>query len=55
MIRTQMYVDVETHKDLNEIAKAEDKSMAEVAREILREGVAKRKNIETTVPIIPPT
>src|SRR5260370_4346856 len=48
MVRTQMYVDAEIHRDLIMIAKAEDKSMAEVAREILKEGVAKRKNFDTS-------
>lgn len=48
MIRTQMYVDVETHRDLIQIAKAEDKSMAEVAREMLKEGVEKRKKVDTS-------
>ncbi len=43
-----MYVDVETHRDLIQIARDEDKSMAEVAREILKEGIAKRKNIDTS-------
>ena len=44
MQRTQMYLDEKLRKDLIALAKREDKSMAQVARDILKEGVKKKKN-----------
>ncbi len=43
MIRTQIYLDEETHQALTTLAKEEQGSMAKIAREILNEGVQKRK------------
>ena len=48
MIRTQVYLEDQIHKDLTLLAKQEDESMAEVTREILREGIQKRKTIDTS-------
>jgi len=48
MIRTQVYLEDQIHKDLRQLAQQENKSMAEVTRDILKEGVAKRKTIDTT-------
>ncbi|MBA3724537.1 MAG: ribbon-helix-helix protein, CopG family [Candidatus Levybacteria bacterium] len=44
MQRTQMYLDEKLRKDLKALAKREDKSMAEVARDILQEGVEKKRS-----------
>jgi len=38
MIRTQVYIEEQTHKDLVRLAEREKKSMAEVTRNILKEG-----------------
>lgn len=43
MIRTQVYLENQTHKDLHRLAKLENSSMAEIARDILKEGIRKRK------------
>lgn len=43
MIRTQVYLEDQTHRDLILLAKQGDKSMAEITREILKEGIKKRK------------
>ena len=48
MIRTQMYLDEDIDKDLKYLARLENKSMAEVARDILKEGIKKRKNVDTS-------
>lgn len=48
MIRTQIYLDEDTHKDLFRLARQEKGSMAKVAREILREGISKRKSLDTS-------
>jgi len=48
MIRTQVYLEEQTHKDLQHLAQQEQKSMAEVTREILKVGVAKRKTVDTS-------
>ena len=48
MIRTQIYIEDRIHKDLRYLAAQEQKSMAEVTRDILREGIAKRKTIDTS-------
>jgi len=48
MIRTQVYLEDQIHKDLNHLAQQEHKSMAEVTRDILKEGIARRKTIDTT-------
>ncbi len=48
MQRTQMYLDDKLRRDLNALAKKEKKSMAQVARDILKEGVEKKKNIDTS-------
>jgi hypothetical protein len=46
MMRTQMYLEEQTHKDLTSLAEQENKSMAEIARDILKEGIKKRKRID---------
>ena len=46
MIRTQMYLDEDIYADLARLAAQESKSRAEVARGILKEGLAKRKSID---------
>ena len=46
MIRTQVYIEEQTHKDLVRLAEREKKSMAEVTRDILNEGIKKRKNVD---------
>ena len=38
MIRTQVYIEEQTHKDLVRLAEREKKSMAEVTRDILNGG-----------------
>jgi hypothetical protein len=48
MFRTQIYLEDQTHKDLTQIARQEEKSMAEVARDILKEGIQKRKSRDTS-------
>ncbi len=48
MQRTQIYLDDTLRKDLIALAKREDTSMAKVARDILEEGVIKRKNVDTS-------
>lgn len=48
MIRTQIYLDDAIHKDLTLLAKQEKESMAKIARDILKEGVAKRKGLDTS-------
>ena len=48
MIRTQVYLENQTHKDLLLLAQMEHKPMAEVTRDILREGIQKRKTVDTT-------
>ena len=46
MIRTQMYIEEEVHKYLQYLAEQEQKSMAEVTRAILKEGIKKRKTTD---------
>ena len=46
MIRTQVYIEEQTHKDLVRLAEREKKSMAEVTRDILKEGIKKRKTVD---------
>ena len=46
MIRTQIYLDEQLHRDLNLLARQEKESMAEVARNILKEGIKKRKKTD---------
>jgi hypothetical protein len=46
MIRTQVYLEDQTHKDLLHLAQQEQKSMAEVTRDILKEGIHKRKSLD---------
>ena len=46
MIRTQIYLDRDLHKDLSVLAKQERESMAKVARDILKEGIQKRKRLD---------
>ena len=48
MIRTQVYLEDQTHKDLIQLAQQENTSMAEVTRALLKEGVQKRKKIDTS-------
>ena len=43
-----MYLEEQIHKDLTVLAKQEKKSMADVTREILKEGIKKRKATETS-------
>ena len=43
-----MYLDDGLRKDLIALAKQEKKSMAEVARDILKAGVEKKKKIDTS-------
>lgn len=46
MIRTQIYLDEQLRKDLTLIARQEKESMAEVARNILKEGIKRRKKTD---------
>ena len=46
MIRRQMYLDEGIYTDLARVAEQENKSRAEIARDILKEGLAKRKSID---------
>lgn len=46
MIRTQIYLDEDIHKDLSYLARQEKESMAKVARDILKEGIQKRKQLD---------
>lgn len=46
MIRTQIYIDESLHRDLIGLAKQANEPMAQIARDILREGVKKRKKID---------
>jgi len=48
MQRTQMYLDDKLRKDLIALAKREDTSMAKIARDILKEGVKRKKKIDTS-------
>jgi hypothetical protein len=48
MIRTQVYLEDQIHKDLMRLAQQENTSMAEVTRAILKEGIAKRQTVDTT-------
>lgn len=48
MIRTQIYLDKELHKDLTVLARKQQESMAKVARDILKEGLKRRKSIDTS-------
>lgn len=43
-----MYLDQSLRRDLIALAKKENKSMAEIARDILKEGVKKKKNVDTS-------
>ena len=40
------YIEEQTHKDLVRLAEREKKSMAEVTRDILNEGIKKRKTVD---------
>lgn len=46
MIRTQIYLDEDVHKDLSILARKEKESMAKVARDILKEGIQKKKQLD---------
>lgn len=46
MIRTQIYLDKDLHRDLSVLAKQERESMARVARDILKDGIQKRKRLD---------
>lgn len=46
MIRTQVYLENQTHQDLQLLARRENRSMADVTRDILKEGIHKRKKID---------
>jgi len=48
MIRTQMYLDDETHKDLTQLAEQQNRSMAKVARDILKADIQKIKAVDTS-------
>ncbi|HVI80877.1 MAG TPA: hypothetical protein VM715_22530 [Candidatus Acidoferrum sp.] len=41
-----MYLDEDIYTDLARVAEQENKSRAEIARDILKEGLAKRKSID---------
>ncbi len=43
-----MYLDDKLRKDLIALAKREDTSMAKIARDILKEGVKRKKKIDTS-------
>ena len=43
-----MYLEEQIYKDLTIMAKREKKSMAGVTREILKEGIQKRKEVDTS-------
>lgn len=43
MIRTQMYLDEDIHKNLVSLAMQKKISMAKLARDILKEGILKKK------------
>lgn len=46
MIRTQIYLDKDIHRDLIVLARHQKESMAKVARDILKEGIQKRKKLD---------
>lgn len=46
MIRTQIYLDEDIHKDLNILAKQQKESMAKIVRDILKEGVRKKRRLD---------
>ncbi len=46
MIRTQIYLDEDIHKDLTFLARREKESMAKLARDILKEGIQRRKKLD---------
>ncbi len=48
MIRTQVYLEDQIHKDLLRLAAQEHKSMAQVTRDILKEGIKKRTSTDTS-------
>ncbi len=48
MIRTQLYLDEDIHKYLTILAKLGRESMAKVARDILKEGIEKKKSLDKT-------
>ena len=48
MIRTQVYLDDHIHRDLIRLAEQEKRSMAEVTRDILKEGIQKRKAVDSS-------
>ncbi|HSW96250.1 MAG TPA: hypothetical protein VLF89_00335 [Candidatus Saccharimonadales bacterium] len=43
MVRTQIYIEETLHKDLVTLASQEGEPMAKIARDLLREGIKKRK------------
>jgi len=48
MIRTQIYIDEQTHRELLRLAAATKEPMAKIARDMLREGVKKHKDVDTS-------
>ena len=46
MIRTQIYLDEDIHKDLHILAKQQKESMAQIARDILKEGIAQKRRLD---------
>lgn len=46
MIRTQIYLDEDIHKDLNILAKQQKESMAKIVRDILKEGIQKKRRLD---------
>ena len=46
MYRTQILLDPEQHKTLREIARSENRSLSDLVRSLLQEGLAERKKQE---------
>ena len=45
-LKPLVYIEEQTHKELVRLAEQEKKSMAEVTRNILKEGIKKRKTVD---------
>jgi hypothetical protein len=48
MIRTQMYVEKHIHRDLIRLAEQENRSIADITWDILKEVIQKRKAVDTS-------
>ena len=48
MVRMQIYLEDDTRRDLGMLAKQEKRPVAKVMRDILREGIARRKKSDTS-------